>query len=209
MSNHKHACIANKSVYSYSMLDHLIHEPAVSDTADFTPLHKAAPDQIVSAKFATAKWLEDLGVVPDEEIEQELEVDSARKAFGALTATTDTEEQRTALAAIKTPLAVRQLTGMLTAYDWEFVQQAKELRGYTVAKIIEDTKHKNPSIRLKALGMLGRVTEVGLFTEKIEVKKTEMSDSELESRIKEKLNRFMQITDVIDVTPVDDSIESE
>jgi len=48
-----------------------------------------------------------------------------------------------------------------------------------------------------------------LFTEKIEVKKTEMSDSELESRIKEKLNRFMQITDVIDVTPVDDSIESE
>ena len=41
---------------------------------------------------------------------------------------------------------------------------------------------------------------MGLFTEKIEVKKTEMSDVELENRIKEKLNRFMGVIDVIDVT---------
>jgi hypothetical protein len=88
---------------------------------------------------------------------------------------------------------------MLTAYDWEFVQQAKELRGYTVAKILEETTSNNPNIRLKALALLGKVTEVGLFTEKIEIKKTEMSDSELESRIKEKLNRFMQVVDVVDV----------
>jgi hypothetical protein len=48
--------------------------------------------------------------------------------------------------------------------------------------------------------LLGKVTEVGLFTDKIEVKKEEMSDSELEQRIKEKLNRFMHIVDVVDVS---------
>jgi hypothetical protein len=188
------------------MLEHLIHAPVVTDTAGFTPLHTAAPDKIVSAKVATTKWLEDLGVVPDAAIEQEIEVDRARKAFGSLVATTDTDDQRTALAAIKTPVAVQHLTGMLTAYDWEFVQQAKELRGYTVAKIVEETKHTNPSIRLKALGMLGRVTEVGLFTEKIEIKKAEMTDSELETRIKEKLNRFMQVVDVVDVSDVPEQL---
>jgi hypothetical protein len=56
---------------------------------------------------------------------------------------------------------------------------------------------------LKALGLLGKVTEVGLFTEKIEVKKTEMSDTELEARIKEKLNRFMGVIDVVDISEED------
>jgi hypothetical protein len=89
---------------------------------------------------------------------------------------------------------------MLTAYDWEFVHQAKELRGYAVAKLVEETQSPNANIRLKALGLLGKVTEIGLFTDKIEVKKEEMSDTELEQRIKEKLNRFMHIVDVVDVS---------
>jgi hypothetical protein len=41
---------------------------------------------------------------------------------------------------------------------------------------------------------------VALFTERVEVKKTEMSDTELENRIKDKINRFMGVIDVIDVT---------
>ena len=48
--------------------------------------------------------------------------------------------------------------------------------------------------------MLGKVTEVALFTERIEVKKNEMSDTELETRIKDKLNRFMGVIDVVDVS---------
>ena len=47
--------------------------------------------------------------------------------------------------------------------------------------------------------MLGKVTEIGLFTEKIEIKKEELSDSELDLRIKEKLNRFMGVVDVQDI----------
>jgi hypothetical protein len=69
-----------------------------------------------------------------------------------------------------------------------------------VAQILEEVKHPDARIRLKALDMLGKVTEVALFTERIEVKKTEMSDVELEARIKDKLNRFMGVIDVVDVT---------
>ena len=48
------------------------------------------------------------------------------------------------------------------------------------------------------------MTEVGLFTDKVEVKKTELSDAELELRIKEKLNKMAQIVDVTDVTEVEE-----
>lgn len=94
---------------------------------------------------------------------------------------------------------------MLTAYDWEFVQQAKELRGYAVAQILEETKHPDAKIRLKALDMLGRVTEVALFTERMEIKKTDLSDAEIEAKIKEKISRFMQVTDVQDAEIVENT----
>jgi hypothetical protein len=50
--------------------------------------------------------------------------------------------------------------------------------------------------------MLGRITEVALFTERVEVKKTDMTDTEIDRRIKEKLNKFMGVVDVEDVSDV-------
>mgnify|MGYP007032632268 FL=1 len=97
------------------------------------------------------------------------------------------------------------MVGMLTAYDWEFIHQAKELRGYTVARLVEETQNPNANIRLKALGLLGKVTEVGLFTDKIEVQKEPLTDTELEQRIKEKLNRFMGVVDIQEAVLSDDS----
>lgn len=183
------------------MLEHLVQQqPDVTDPGNFKEVGKAAPEEILDAQLETASWLEELGVPPDDEVVAQTEKEFARESFRALATAADTPAQKEALAKLKTPTAVRHLTGMLTAYDWEFIEQAKELRGYTVAQILEETKNPNPNIRLKALQLLGKVTEVGLFTEKIEVKKTEMSDSELEQRIKEKLNRFMGVVDVVDVS---------
>jgi hypothetical protein len=106
---------------------------------------------------------------------------------------------------MKTPVAVQRLVGMLTAYDWEFVQQAKEIRGYTVAKLIEETESPNANIRLKALGLLGKVTEVGLFTEKVEIKKTDLTEEEIDTKLKEKLAKFMGVVDA-DYTDVEDKL---
>lgn len=182
------------------MLDHLVQfSPEVTASGDFKPLEKAGADELLSAQLATADWLEELGVQSDDEVLDQVEKSRAREAFhSAVTAQPDTD-QKAKLVQLKTPAAVRHLTGMLTAYDWEFVEQAKELRGYTVAKLVEETQNPNANIRLKALGLLGKVTEVGLFTEKIEVKQVESTDAEIEQRIKDKLNRFMGVVDVIEI----------
>jgi hypothetical protein len=187
------------------MLEHLLDfVPPPATPQSVTPLDKATPDDIVGAQLNTADWLEKMGAPSTDDALKSAAAATAQQAFQALTTQTP-EEQRKALMQLKTPPAVRHLTGMLTAYDWEFVEQAKELRGYAVSQILEETKHPDAKIRLKALDMLGRVTEVALFTDRVEVKKTDLSDAEIEAKIKEKINRFMQVTDVIDITTAEEN----
>lgn len=179
------------------MLDHLIDfQPEVIPTAEApTPVDKATPAQALNGKIKTDEWLKELGVPEPDAIVSELEKQQARETFLALTTNTPNERQHELVQQIQTPEAVRHLTGMLTAYDWEFVNQAKEIRGYAVAKLLEECENSNSNIRLKALALLGKVTEVGLFTEKIEVKKTDLTEAEIDAKLKEKLAKFMDIQD--------------
>ena len=185
------------------MLEHLIygefHPEVVDATAEVLSFEKADPATTIDAKVKTAQWLKDLEL-DDEEIETKADAEAARKSFASIVTGQSVATTQQALANVKAPAAVQHLVGMLTAYDWAFIEQARELRGYAVAQILEEVKHPDARIRLKALQMLGTVTEVALFTERVEVKKETMSDVELETRIKEKLNRFMGVIDVIDVT---------
>lgn len=190
------------------MLDHLINfDPEVVPTSEAPPpVAKATPAQAVSAKITTADWLKEMGSPDTETVVSELEKTQARETFTALTTGAPLKDQHALVASLETPEAVRHLTNMLTAYDWEFVNQAKELRGYAVAKILEECESTNANIRLKALGLLGKVTEIGLFTDKVEIKQTAMSDAEVEQRIKDKLAKFMGVIDVIDVSSSPDDI---
>lgn len=192
--------------------DHLLAQdsftPAViAGDAPFTPVEKAEPHEIVDAQVATSDWLKELGCVDDEEIISNAESQAAREAFSSAL-TLPPEKQKQKLLNLKTPAAVQKHVAMLTEFDWHFVEQAKEIRGYTVAQLLEETHHPDAKVRLKALELLGKVTEVALFTERIEVKKTELSDAELETRIKEKLNKY-GIGEVIDVTPKEEKAVDE
>lgn len=185
------------------MLDHLIDfDPLIEDT-DAVALEnatKAAPGTLVAAQQDTAKWLADLGAPTEEQAETLAATLQAQKAFAALSTATPPAQQRAALLQINTPPAVRKLVGMLTAYDWAFVEQARELRGYAVTKILEEVENPDARIRLRALEMLGKVTEVALFTDRVEVKRTTLDDRELDAKITEKLARF---AGVVDLDPVE------
>lgn len=199
------------------MFDNLVgFKPDPAGVGDFEPFSKAAPSTILAAQVKTDSWLKDLGVPSDDELDAKSQKDAARIAFTSLNFDTDNAKQRTTLATIKTPVAVQHLTGMLTAYDWNFIEQAKELRGYTVSKILEETKHPDARIRLKALQMLGSVTEVALFTERVEVTKKDASEEEIEKRLRERLAKFLSpaegatVTDVVAVSePAPFEIDAE
>lgn len=192
------------------MLEHLLDiKPPIAPHSKnaIQPLDKADAQSVLDAQVNTTMWLESMGVEDDQKILADAEASAARKVFTDLATAAPEEQTKSNLTTLKTPQAVRHLVTMLSAYDWEFVEQAKNLRGMAVAKIIEETNHPDARIRLKALEMLGKVTEVGLFTEKVEIKKAALSDIEVEQRIKDKLNKFMQVVDVIDIEEAPDPLD--
>jgi hypothetical protein len=167
------------------------------DPGDFQPLTKASSKDVLEAQVATATWAEEFGVPSDEDIDQRQQKAAAREAFSVLNLDITDDAKKVALAEIKTPAAVQHLTGMLTAYDWEFVQQAKEIRGYAVAKIMEETKHPDAKIRLRALDMLGKVTEVALFTTRVEVTQKDADETEIEERLRQRLHKILNPIELI------------
>lgn len=174
---------------------------AIETEAQAAPVSPDAvsPMRVLQAQKATADVLDALGVPSDEEIDAKLQQRAAREAFTALAINPDDDAQRAALAQLKVPDAVQQTVAMLSAYDWEFVEQAKQMRGYAVAKILEETTHPDARIRLKALQMLGNVTEVKLFTERVEVRKIDATEEEIEAQLKERLAKFLAPTLVAEV----------
>ena len=174
------------------MLDHLNEidfEPEVLDTPDegFVTLKKADASLLLEAKIRTADWLKELGAADDEEI-----ITGAEKQQAMTTAS---DQAKQAVTGLTTPPQIKALVGMLTAYEWQFVEEAQRLRSMAVAKLVEETEHPDARIRLKAIELLGKVTEVGLFTERVTVKKEELEDHELDERIREKLKQLQKTVD--------------
>lgn len=177
------------------MLEHLQqfeYEPEVLDAPDegFVATKKLQAAQMLDAQVKTADWLKELGAEDDEQVITQAQEQTAVQAFTALT--TGAPDPKTAVANLQVPAAVRKTVAMLTAYDWKFVEQAQEIRGKAVHQLLDEMEHPDARIRLKAIELLGKVTEIGLFTERVSVKKEELDDQELDNRIREKLAQLQK-----------------
>lgn len=181
------------------MLEHLQqfeYEPEVLDAPDegFVATKKLQAAQMLDAQVKTADWLKELGAEDDEQVITQAQEQTAVQAFTALT--TGAPDPKTAVANLQVPAAVRKTVAMLTAYDWKFVEQAQEIRGKAVHQLLDEMEHPDARIRLKAIELLGKVTEIGLFTERVSVKKEELDDQELDNRIREKLAQLNKTVEV-------------
>ena len=157
----------------------------------FVPVEDASAMQILDAKVGSAQQagLLDPGAkLPEGEGIERL---YAQEAFAAATGASAPEQKvKERVLALRTPLAVRQMVGMLTAYDWEFVEQAKNIRSFIVTGLINETSNPKPEIRLKAYKMLGDVTEVALFTQRTEVVTRDLSEEKIEEEIRKRIDKF-------------------
>ena len=166
-----------------------------SDVASFTPLDPLTPAETLSAQHKTSQWLKQL-TDEDDEILTEAQEEKTTEAFNALVTADPQAKQK--LLQLDLPHEIKSAIGMVTAYQWKFIEQAEQLRSMSVSKIVKETDHPDARIRLKALEMLGKVTEVALFTDRISVKTEDISDEELDAKIKEKLSRYMGAVDVVE-----------
>jgi hypothetical protein len=189
------------------LLEHLVNANAADFIPDiepgvpsFTALEKLTPAQTLNAQIKTSDWMQEI-TGEDDSIVEKVQEEKAIDAFTAMLNNDPTA--KTKLLSMEVPEEIRSTVAMVSAYQWKFVEQAENLRNMAVTKIVEETNHPDARIRLKALEMLGKVTEVALFTDRVEVKRTEMTDDELSAQIKSKLSRYMGKVDVVDVKAVE------
>ncbi len=144
--------------------------------------------QLLDAKIHTADFLASIGFPASD---AQIEADAARSVFATLTDPDLTEiAKKQSVALLETPESVRHLVAMLTAYDWQWIEHATEIRNYLVSQLLEATQHPDPKVYMKAIELAGKIKEVGLFEERVVQRRENVSDEELEAKIREKMAKL-------------------
>jgi hypothetical protein len=101
------------------------------------------------------------------------------------------------------PAVYKSVKSILDEYSLRVVDNAMQIRLLVTNKLILDSDSPDDRTRLRALEMLGKITDVGLFTEKSEVTITHRSTEDLVNSIRNKIHRLMHPDNVTDVNAVE------
>jgi hypothetical protein len=97
-----------------------------------------------------------------------------------------------------TPGTVLKLEALLSAYDHELLYAAARLRTFVTNRLIEETENEKAGDRLRALELLGKISDVGLFAEKVNVEVKYKKSDDIEAEILKKLNTYID-AEVVEV----------
>jgi hypothetical protein len=143
-----------------------------------------------NAAAETARFLHEKGL--------EIEANAEDKDVAAALAVSYAENpEKTSKAA--TPKRVANLTPatllmtdrILKDFGHSVVKSATQVRHLVTNKLIEESENPDPRIRIRALELLGKISDVGLFAEKSEVTITHQTTDDLKEKLREKLTRLV------------------
>lgn len=101
------------------------------------------------------------------------------------------------------PGVARHASAILKRYDYQAIEDAQQARSFITNKLIELADCGDAKIEIKALELLGKHSDIGIFTERSEITIHHKSSVELENSIKERIKRLLN-SDIVDITPLDD-----
>ena len=115
-------------------------------------------------------------------------------------------ENATRASKAATPKRVAQLTPatllltdrILKDFGHSVVKSATQVRHLVTNKLIEETENPDPRIRIRALELLGKISDVGLFAEKSEVTVTHQTSDDLKDKLRDKLSRLVNPGDDVE-----------
>jgi len=152
----------------------------------------------VSITAMTAELLEQLGAP--------LEVDNVDLEREKKLIKTAIEDKKAT--ALRTPMAATAVRSFLQEYGRSLGADAAQVRTAITNKLLEIADCGDTKYELKALELLGKHSDIGLFTERTEININYNSPEALESAIKERVKRLLN-ADIIDVTPLGMDLDEE
>jgi hypothetical protein len=114
----------------------------------------------------------------------------------------------------KNPFALEKISvadrigTMLREYNNPIVADAAELRLVVTNKLLDLATCGDPRIEIKAAEMLGKISDVGLFSDKTEITVTYNNVADIDEAIKDKIRKMMRMH-AVDITPLGIDIDEE
>ena len=92
-----------------------------------------------------------------------------------------------------TPASLVLTNNILKEFGQSVVQSAVHVRHLVTNKLLLETENPDPKVRIRALELLGKISDVGLFAEKSEVTITHQSTDDLRNKLKQKLENLVKV----------------
>ena len=104
---------------------------------------------------------------------------------------------------ISVPAEAKAASVLIKKFDFQAFADIQQARTYITNKLVTLSDCGDAKIEIKALELLGKHSDIGLFTERSEITVHHTTSKGLEDSIKERIKRLMN-AEVTDVTPLDD-----
>lgn len=160
------------------------------------------PDR-AAALSKTVNILEDHGldVSPDKDDQDVASILATSYAQDPAKTSTQVTTKR---AATLTPPSIRLANEILREFNHSVVESSIQLRHLVTNKLIIESENPDARTRMRALELLGKISDVGLFAEKSEVTITHQTTDDIKERLRGKLAKLVNPElEVEDVTILD------
>ena len=112
-------------------------------------------------------------------------------------------------AAKLTPPSIKLANSIIQEFNHSVVESSIQLRHLVTNKLIIEAENPDAKVRMRALELLGKISDVGLFTEKSEVTITHQTTDDIKEKLRAKLSKLvnpepeMEDAVVVDSSPLD------
>lgn len=92
------------------------------------------------------------------------------------------------------PAALIEVNDLLTEFGNAVIKSSVQIRHLVANKLLLETANPDAKVRIRALELLGKMSDVGLFTERSEVTVTHRSTDDLKLSLRDKLEQLRRKT---------------
>ena len=157
------------------------------------------------AACRSMELLQDHGLEVPAETSEDKEVAAALTSAYAVNPQATSQKANNVNTSAMTPASLQNVRAYLDEYGRAVVNHAIELRHTVTNRLIEESQNPDPRIRIRALELMGKISDVGLFTDRTEVTITHQTTDELRLKLRAKLQRLVNPPVIQDVEVVLDN----
>lgn len=97
---------------------------------------------------------------------------------------------------------VLKLSALLSEYDHQIIKDADQIRRYTTNRLLEMSNHPSPNTQMRALELLGKISEVGLFAERTIITVQHQTTDQIQAELKKTIDILLDPEDYTDITAI-------